>query len=268
MLEIKTKPEMNAPKVRQRSAAPKEAAGILRQQYAEKQAERQPGAKSPVQYATDKVESDGRRGAVLAADGTRRAAQQVKPRRERREKAESTEPKKENAQPVSEWEPLPAEPQPDAAPPQPKQRPTAAPRPREQAPEPRPQQAMPKTRRSVEARQGADTPAPTAGQRRALQQRAKTRSGSAPQAEPARSVAQPMPAAPKNTAKLNEPIRLPAIRSRSDSCSSRILHTFSRSFPGENGALQHSRLRAFSSSILVKSVGPGEVILLVSVTSR
>ena len=215
MPEIKSKPGMNAPKVRQTDAAPKEAAGILRQQYAEKQAERQPEAKGPVQYATDKVETDGRRGAVLAADGTRRAAQQVKPRRERREKAESTEPKKENAQPVSEWEPLPAEPQPDAAPPQPKQRPTAAPRPREQAPEPRPQQAMPKTRRSVEARQGADTPAPTAGQRRALQQRAKTRSGSAPQAEPARSVAQPMPAAPKVPQLRPEPV-MPKARPSAD----------------------------------------------------
>ena len=215
MPEIKSKPGMNAPKVRQTDAAPKEAAGILRQQYAEKPAERQPEAKGPVQYATDKVETDGRRGAVLAADGTRRAAQQVKPRRERREKAESTEPKKENAQPVSEWEPLPAEPQPDAAPPQPKQRPTAAPRPREQAPEPRPQQAMPKTRRSVEARQGADTPAPTAGQRRALQQRAKTRSGSAPQAEPARSVAQPMPAAPKVPQLRPEPV-MPKTRPSAD----------------------------------------------------
>ena len=105
MPEIKTKPGMNAPKIRQRSAAPKEAAGILRQQYAEKQAERQPGAKSPVQYATDKVESDGRRGAALAADGTRRAAQQVKRRRERREKPTDTEQKKETAPTTQEPEP-------------------------------------------------------------------------------------------------------------------------------------------------------------------
>ena len=105
MPEIKTKPGMNAPKVRQRSAAPKEAAGILRQQYTEKQAERQPEAKSPVQYATDKVETDSRRAALLAADGTRRAAQQVKRRKELREKAESTEPKKESAPTAREPEP-------------------------------------------------------------------------------------------------------------------------------------------------------------------
>lgn len=102
MPEIKTKPRMNAPKVRQTNAAPKEAASILRQQYAEKQAERQPGAKSPVQYATDKVESDGRRGAVLAADGTRRAAQQIK---RRREKPTDTEPRKERAPTAREPEP-------------------------------------------------------------------------------------------------------------------------------------------------------------------
>lgn len=105
MPEMKSKPEMNAPKVRQSNTAPKEAAGILRQQYAEKQAERQPEAKSPVQYATDKVETDGRRGAILAAEGTRRVTQQVKRRKERREKAESTEPKKESAPTAREPEP-------------------------------------------------------------------------------------------------------------------------------------------------------------------
>ena len=97
MPDVKIRKGMDAPKVRQRSAAPKEAAGILRQQYMEKQAERQPGAKSPVQYATDKVESDGRRGAVLAADGTRRAARKAKQRRERGEKPTDTEPRKERA---------------------------------------------------------------------------------------------------------------------------------------------------------------------------
>ena len=228
MPEIKTRPGMNAPKARQADTAPKEAANILKRQYAEKQAERQPQPKNPVQYATDKVEKNERRAAALAADGTRRAVRQAKQRRERGKSATDTEPKKENAQLASEWEPfpaepqpaserepLPAEPQPDAAPPQPKQRPTAAPRPREQAPEPRPQQAMPKTRRSVEARQGADTPAPAAGQRRALQQRAKTRSGSAPQAEPARSVAQPMPAAPKVPQLRPEPV-MPKTRPSAD----------------------------------------------------
>lgn len=97
MPDVKIRKGMDAPKIRQRSAAPKEAAGILRQQYMEKQAERQPGAKSPVQYATDKVESDGKRGAVLAADGTRRAVRKAKQRRERGEKPTDTEPRKERA---------------------------------------------------------------------------------------------------------------------------------------------------------------------------
>ena len=104
MPEIKRKPGMNAPKVRQTNAAPKEAAGILRQQYTEKQAERQPGAKSLVQYATDKVETDDRRGVVLAADGTRRAVRQIKRRGERREKPTDTEPEKENAPTTQEPE--------------------------------------------------------------------------------------------------------------------------------------------------------------------
>ena len=104
MPEIKTKPGMNAPKVRQTNAAPKEAAGILRQQYTEKQAERQPGAKSLVQYATDKVETDDRRGVVLAADDTRRAVRQIKRRGERREKPTDTEPEKENAPTTQEPE--------------------------------------------------------------------------------------------------------------------------------------------------------------------
>ncbi len=213
MPEIKTRPGMNAPKARQADIAPKEAANILKRQYAEKQVERQPQPKNPVQYATDKVEKNERRAAALTADGTRRAVRKAKQRRERGKSATDTEPKKENAQLASEWEPFPAEPQPDAAPPQPKQRPTAALRPREQAPEPRPQQAMPKTRRSVEARQGADTPA--AGQRRALQQRAKTRSGSTPQAEPAQSTAQPMSAAPKVPQLRPEPV-MPKARPSAD----------------------------------------------------
>lgn len=113
MPEIKTKPGMNAPKVKQANVAPKEAAGILRQQYTEKQAERQPGAKSPVQYATDKVETEGRRGAVLAADGTRRAAREVK---RRKEKASNTEPKKESAPTAREPEPPTGEQPPQDAP--------------------------------------------------------------------------------------------------------------------------------------------------------
>ena len=104
MINLKTAPGMKTPKVRQSNAAPKEAAGILRKQYEEKEKTRQPEP-SPVQYATDKTETGGRRAALLAADGTRRVTQQVKRRKERREKAESTEPKKESAPTAREPEP-------------------------------------------------------------------------------------------------------------------------------------------------------------------
>ena len=155
MPEIKTKPGMNAPKIRQRSAAPKEAAGILRQQYAEKQAERQPGAKSPVQYATDKVETDGRRGAVLAADGTRRAAREVK---RRKEKASNTEPKKESAPTAREPEPPTGEQPPQDAPRQLDHAPKQAERGQaEQSRVLQERQAAPKTRQSASAKERVGT---------------------------------------------------------------------------------------------------------------
>ncbi|MBQ9719592.1 MAG: hypothetical protein IJV64_02740, partial [Oscillospiraceae bacterium] len=178
MPEMKSKPGTNTPKVRQSNTAPKEAAGILRQQYAEKQAEGQPEAKSPVQDATDKVETDGRRGAVLAAEGTRRAAQQVKRRKERREKAESTEPKKESAPTAREPEPHIGEQQSQDAPRQldhaPKQA-ERAPKQADHAPKQtaergqagqspvlQERQVTPKTRQSAAARErvGADSAKP------------------------------------------------------------------------------------------------------------
>lgn len=178
MPEMKSKPGTNTPKVRQTDAAPKEVAGILRQQYAEKQAERQPEAKSPVKYATDKVETDGKRGAVLAAEGTRRAVQQVKRRKERREKAESTEPKKESAPTAREPEPHTGEQQSQDAPRQldhaPKQA-ERAPKQADHAPKQtaergqagqspvlQERQVTPKTRQSAAARErvGADSAKP------------------------------------------------------------------------------------------------------------
>ena len=158
MPEIKTKPGMNAPKVRQSNAAPKEAAGILRQQYAEKQAERQPGAKSPVQYATDKVESDGRRGAALAADGTRRAVRKAKQRRERGEKPTDTEPKKENAPTTQEPEPPTGEQPPQDTPRQLERAPKQAERGQaEQSRVLQERHAAPKTRQSASAKERVGT---------------------------------------------------------------------------------------------------------------
>lgn len=161
MPDIKSKPEMNAPKARQANAVPKETAGILRKQYEEKEKTRQPEPKGPVQYATNKTETGGKRAALLAANGTRRAARQVKRRKERGEHGQtstSTEPRKESAPAprTQEAAHYPAEPRHDAAL-QPKQRPAEQVH-QAQTPEPRPQQLMPKTRQSVETQERTDAP--------------------------------------------------------------------------------------------------------------
>jgi len=100
MHDIKTKPVMTAPKARKTNVAPKEAADILRKQYTELEKARQPEEKDPVRYATDQTETDGGRGAVLAAAGTRRAVQRIRQRRESEGHTTGTVPKKENAPPA------------------------------------------------------------------------------------------------------------------------------------------------------------------------
>ncbi len=74
MPDIKIRPQLDRPKVRQKNNAPKEAADILKKSYQERQQQRQPGQKGAVRYATDEVEITGKRGVVIAADGIRRTA--------------------------------------------------------------------------------------------------------------------------------------------------------------------------------------------------
>ncbi len=207
MPEIKKKPGMIAPKVRQSNATPKETAGILRKQYEEKEKTRQPEPKGPVQYATNKTEMGGRRAALLAADCTRRAARQVKQRKERREKAESTEPRKESAPAARECEPEPstAEPQHNAMPSQPTPQQVEH-RPIAQRYEHRPQQAVPKTRQRVEAQERTDfvqakeRTATTAPRQR--QAAPKTRQSTLARSDAEQKLPQPAPAAPRE-----QPIR-------------------------------------------------------------
>ncbi len=78
MPDIKLKPQMDKPKVLEISRAPKEAGSMLKEQYAAQQSQRQPSERSPVQYATDRVESTARRGTALAADGVRRGTKRYK----------------------------------------------------------------------------------------------------------------------------------------------------------------------------------------------
>ena len=74
MPDIKIKPQMDQPKIRVVNNAPKDASSILKKEYAARQKEKQPDTKGPVQYATDRVETTGRRGTVAAAGGMRRMA--------------------------------------------------------------------------------------------------------------------------------------------------------------------------------------------------
>ncbi len=75
MPDIKIRPQLDRPKVREKNNAPKEASDILKQSYQERQQQRQPGQKGAVRYATDEVEITGKRGAVIATDGVCRTVQ-------------------------------------------------------------------------------------------------------------------------------------------------------------------------------------------------
>ena len=76
MPDIKIKPQMETPKVRVVNNTPKDANTILKKDYIAQQRGKQPEQKEkdPVQYATDHVETTGRRSTVAAADGMRRMA--------------------------------------------------------------------------------------------------------------------------------------------------------------------------------------------------
>ncbi len=98
MPDIKRKPKMDAPKARPTNATPKDAAAILERHYSEQQEKRRPKEKGAVRYATDRVETNEKRGALLASGGTRRALRQAN----RREHERTAEPNKENAPPAQE----------------------------------------------------------------------------------------------------------------------------------------------------------------------
>ena len=100
MADIKTRPTMDKPKVKNQDFVPKEAGAIWKQHHEEQEAQRDPKERSGVRYATDQVENTGRRGALAAADGGRRAARKIKSHHERTKSADegktATGPKKNN----------------------------------------------------------------------------------------------------------------------------------------------------------------------------
>lgn len=100
MADIKTRPAMDKPKTLNRDFVPKEAGSIWKAHHDQQEAQRGPKERGSVQYATDQVETTGRRSAFAAADGGRRAIRQIKKRHDRgkpvgQEKT-ATEPKKNN----------------------------------------------------------------------------------------------------------------------------------------------------------------------------
>lgn len=100
MADIKTRPAMDKPKTLNRDFVPKEAGSIWKAHHDQQEAQRGPKERGSVQYATDQVETAGRRSALAAADGGRRAIRQIKKRHDRGEpvgqEKTATEPKKNN----------------------------------------------------------------------------------------------------------------------------------------------------------------------------
>ena len=101
MADIKTKGS-EKPKVKNSSVVPKEAASIIKEKYQEQQERNAPGQKDPVRYATDKVESGGKRAARTAGDAIKQKAKKefVKQRQQKRAQSRDTEP--EQCQPQSD----------------------------------------------------------------------------------------------------------------------------------------------------------------------
>lgn len=72
MRDLKIRPGMDSPKAKLKNPAPKDAESILKKHMDKRQQEKEPDSRDPVRYATDRVEKNMRRGAALAADGSRR----------------------------------------------------------------------------------------------------------------------------------------------------------------------------------------------------
>lgn len=72
MRNLKIKPGMDTPKAKLKNPTPKDADSILKKHMDKQQQKKEPESRDPVRYATNRVEKNMRRGAVLAADRSRR----------------------------------------------------------------------------------------------------------------------------------------------------------------------------------------------------
>ena len=109
MADIKTK-GIEKPKVKTSGVVPKEAASIIKKKYQEQQECNAPGQKDPVRYATDKVESGGKRVARTAGDAIKQKAKKefVKQRQQKRAQNRDTWPEQSQPQ-QSDPQPQPSE---------------------------------------------------------------------------------------------------------------------------------------------------------------
>lgn len=109
MADIKTK-GIEKPKVKTSVVVPKEAASIIKKKYQEQQECNAPGQKDPVRYATDKVESGGKRVARTAGDAIKQKAKKefVKQRQQKRAQNRDTGPEQSQPQ-QSDPQPQPSE---------------------------------------------------------------------------------------------------------------------------------------------------------------
>ena len=98
------------PKVKTSGVVPKEAASIIKKKYQEQQECNAPGQKDPVRYATDKVESGGKRVARTAGDAIKQKAKKefVKQRQQKRAQNRDTGPEQSQPQ-QSDPQPQPSE---------------------------------------------------------------------------------------------------------------------------------------------------------------
>lgn len=77
-MDIKTRPQMDKPKVKNLDFVPKEVGNIWKHHHEQQEAQRGPKERSSVQYATEQVETAGKHGSLAAADGGRRAIRSLK----------------------------------------------------------------------------------------------------------------------------------------------------------------------------------------------
>ena len=89
MADIKTKGSMDKPKVKTSGVVPKEAASIIKEKYQEQQERNAPGQKDPVRYATDKVESGGKRAASTAGHALKQKAKKEFAQQRRKKAAQN-----------------------------------------------------------------------------------------------------------------------------------------------------------------------------------